>query len=426
MQWKMQQDFSSHILERDKMNYKNNYFISKNDVLKDINAIFFSIRLHNIRRYIHQRFWTEETKDAIYADRIESKPKLETVSEHSWHVADMALLLAPHFSFLNLSKCLQLAILHDKMEIYAGDPSPVGRDGTGNNAHAFNQALKKIKDEKEYLAISQYKNLLRKDIQGMQESLLIEVLECNSLEARFIKAIDKLQATIYILVKKGGDIEDKHLCFLEKFNDKNVNYFPPLKQHYDAVKELLYEKVAKYRNVSHKKLQKYIEDKCQIKNLFTIYEYENNEYNYFKKKIYESKKKSRLVTFFQELDNLPPANNSLIAYKQISETLNIIEDRAFGVDYWNPLRFYPPGIKTDRMYPVAPESMYPVNNYSKVTLLVSINELIFISNDGAIEFQIKNKNDIFGTEEDFSKRKNKVLYKKNDIFGCGVWDPKNR
>ena len=403
---------------------RNDYFIPKEDIKKDIEVILLSIKLHNIRRYINQRFWTEETKDALYADKIENKPKLESVSEHSWHVADMAMLLAPHFSFLNLSKCLQLAILHDKMEIYAGDPSPVGRDGTGNNAHAFNNEFKKEKDKKESIAIQQYADLLRDDIKSMQTNLLIEILKCESLESRFIKAIDKLQATIFILTKKSGNIEDKHLCFLEKFNKKNISYFPPLKQYYDEVSEIIYKKVAKHRNISKDKLQKTIKDKCVSKDLFTLIEEKSN--HEFNEKYLGINKKDRLGNFFQELSNLPLPKNSLEAFRQISETLNIAEDRIFGTDYWKPLRFYPPGIKTDRMYPVAPESIYPLYNFSKVTLLVSINELIFISNDGAIEFQKKDKGDIFGTDIDFSNRIDRVLFKRTDQYGCEVWDEKNK
>lgn len=406
------------------MEQVNNYYIPIEDIKKDINTIFWSIKLHGIRRYIHQRYWTKETEDALYADKIENKPKLESVSEHSWHVADMALLLAPHFPFLNLSKCIQLAILHDKMEISAGDPSPVGRDGTGNKAHAFNSELKDKKDKKEYLAIQQYVELLRDDIKESQKHLLIEVLKCESLESRFIKAIDKLQATIYILAKKGGDIEDKHLCFLEKFNKKNIDYFPPLKQYYDEISEIVYLKVSKTRNISKKNLQLLIKNKCEVKNLLTLI-YEENETK-FKEQVIENSKENRLNLFFQELDNLPLPKNSLEAFRQISETLNLIEDKIFGTDYWKPLRFYPPGVKTKRMYPVAPESMYPVYLFPKVTLMVSINELIFISNDGAVEFQKKDKKDIFGTNNDFSNRNEKIIYKRNDQFGCGVWDKKNK
>jgi len=400
----------------------NPYYINKEDIKKDINIIFWSIKLHFIKRYIHQKYWTEETRDSLYADKIEAKPKLESVSEHSWHVADMALLLAPHFPFLNLSKCIQLAIIHDKMEIYAGDPSPVGRDGTGEKAHAFNKQHQYEKDKKEFLAISRYINLLREDIQVMQKSLLDEIMQCESLEARFIKAIDKLQATIYILVKKKGKIEDKHLCFLEKFNNKNINYFPPLKGHYDFVSEIIYTKVATHRKTSKKKLKLYIKNKCMVKNLFS-----SNLSNDFQliKPITKNSKNDRLNKLFIELENLPIAKNSLEAFRQISETLNIIEDSIFGLEHWKPLRFYPPLVETKRMYPVAPESIYSVHNFSKVMLMVSINQLVFISNDGAMEFQIKDKEDIFGVNINFSERQDKILYSKNDIYGCNVWDKKN-
>ena len=67
------------------------------DVECDIDVILWSMNLYKIRRYTHQRFWESETLDAVYANRIEPFPRLESVAEHSWHVADTVLLLGGHF-----------------------------------------------------------------------------------------------------------------------------------------------------------------------------------------------------------------------------------------------------------------------------------------------------------------------------------------
>src|SRR6185369_4217888 len=76
--------------------------IDKGEAKKDIDAILWSMRLCSIRRYFHQRFWENETAEAEYASRVEASPRLESVADHSWHVADTVLLLASHFPSLDL------------------------------------------------------------------------------------------------------------------------------------------------------------------------------------------------------------------------------------------------------------------------------------------------------------------------------------
>src|SRR5881227_2881552 len=101
--------------------------------------MFWSMNLYKVRRYKRQRFWEAETLQTEYAELIEPFPHLESVAEHSWHVADTVLLLGGHFPSLNLDHCVKLAIIHDKMEILIGDKSPIGRSGTGSSTHAFNE-----------------------------------------------------------------------------------------------------------------------------------------------------------------------------------------------------------------------------------------------------------------------------------------------
>ena len=53
------------------------------------------------------------------------KDKCESVAEHTFGVAILAMLIAEkHFPFLDLTKVLKLSLLHDLGEIYAGDITP--------------------------------------------------------------------------------------------------------------------------------------------------------------------------------------------------------------------------------------------------------------------------------------------------------------
>jgi len=224
--------------------------ISPGDVKRDIDAILWSMKLCSIRRYFHQRFWETETLEAEYASRLEATPRLESVAEHSWHVADTVLLLGAHFPSLDVDRCLRLAILHDKMEITIGDKNPVGKSGTGESTHAFNYDRKAAKDDAERQAIERYLTRIRPSAAASQREWLLEILEGKTPEARFVKAIDKLQALGFVTLKKRGGMLDKHLKFTLQYSEKVVHYFPDLSAHYVELRSRLLARVARHRKMS--------------------------------------------------------------------------------------------------------------------------------------------------------------------------------
>jgi 5'-deoxynucleotidase YfbR-like HD superfamily hydrolase len=228
------------------------------DLKRDIDTMLWSMKLCSIRRYFHQRFWETETMEAEYASRIEAFPRLETVADHSWHVADTVLLLGGHFTSLNLDRCLRLALLHDKMEISIGDKNPVGKSGTGESTHAFNFNRQAAKEAAERAAIEYYLSRIRPSAAPEQRALLFEVLEGQTPEARFVKAVDKLQALAFVMVKKRGAMVDKHLAFTLKYSEKAVAYFPDLREHYEELRSRLITRVARRRKVSIAELEDFL------------------------------------------------------------------------------------------------------------------------------------------------------------------------
>lgn len=229
--------------------------IDSADVKRDIDAMLWSMKLCFVRRYFHQRFWEKETIEAEYAARVEPFPRLESVAEHSWHVADTVLLLGGHFASLDVDRCIKLAILHDKMEISIGDKNPVGKSGTGQSTHAFNLDRQASKEASERSAIERYLARLRSSTAINQRDLLIEVLEGRTQEARFVKAIDKLQALTFVIVKKRGAMINTHMRFTLKYSEKAVAYFPDLRAHYEELKFRLMARVARRRKIAISELE---------------------------------------------------------------------------------------------------------------------------------------------------------------------------
>jgi 5'-deoxynucleotidase YfbR-like HD superfamily hydrolase len=232
--------------------------VAQADAKRDIDVMLWSMKLCSIRRYFHQRFWETETRDAEYADRAEPQPRLESVAEHAWHVADSVLLLAGHFPDLNAERCATLAILHDKMEIETGDQNPVGRDGTGRTTHAFSFQKRRSKTAAERSAIQSYLSRLRPAGRKYQESALLELLEGSTPEAHFVKAVDKLQALAFVLLKKCGDLSDRHLEFTMKYSQKVIGYFPALSVHYSELRSRLIVQVGRRRNCSVRRIEEWL------------------------------------------------------------------------------------------------------------------------------------------------------------------------
>ncbi len=216
----------------------------------DIEAILMSFKLQEVRRFFNQVHWSEESERAALADEVEPGFKLENVAAHSWHVADTAILLSPHFPQLDYSKVLTLAVLHDKLEIFTGDYDPVGADGTGRKAHVFNAKLRRVKAEAELHALHLYLEHLREEIRPEQERLFLEIIEGRTKEALFIKAVDKLQALAFVYLKKGGRLSDEHLAFTVRYSRKVAEYFPELRNHYIVLLGKLMDEVVRFRGIA--------------------------------------------------------------------------------------------------------------------------------------------------------------------------------
>lgn len=113
----------------------------------------------------------------------------ESVAEHSWRMALMALLVAPHLdTTLNVERLLKMVIVHDLVEAIAGD-IPVF-DLINDSA------ARTLKMQSEDNAMKQIIEMLPSNNGKEIENLWREFEESSSIEARVAKALDKLEAQI--------------------------------------------------------------------------------------------------------------------------------------------------------------------------------------------------------------------------------------
>lgn len=114
---------------------------------------------------------------------LHSGVRAENSAEHSWHLALMALTLGEYaLPGTNLSRVVELLILHDLVEIYAGD------------AHLDqSEASKQQQAQREAEAAARLFGPLPPDQRGTFRQAWEEFEARQTPEARFARALDALQ-----------------------------------------------------------------------------------------------------------------------------------------------------------------------------------------------------------------------------------------
>jgi putative hydrolase of HD superfamily len=118
----------------------------------------------------------------------------ENDAEHSWHLAMMVLLLAEYAAepALDRLKVLQMVLVHDIVEIDAGD------------TFCYDDEAAKTKSGRERLAADRLFGMLPTD-QGAYFRALWDEFEARiTPEARFAAAIDRLQPLLHNVVTEGA------------------------------------------------------------------------------------------------------------------------------------------------------------------------------------------------------------------------------
>ena len=111
-----------------------------------------------------------------------STGRLESVAEHSWRLALMAMLVGDEFPKLDMDKVIKMCLIHDLGEDFTGD------------IPAFEKTDKDSKKEADVLG--EWVKTLPEPFSKEMSELYQEMEEQQTLEARIYKALDKLEALI--------------------------------------------------------------------------------------------------------------------------------------------------------------------------------------------------------------------------------------
>jgi putative hydrolase of HD superfamily len=136
----------------------------------------------------------DQLKGVLRQTMLAGPGRRENSAEHSWHLAVMALALAEHApAGTDIGRVTAMLLVHDMVEIDAGDLFVY--------ADAAQQARQ---EEAERAAADRIFALLPSDQAGRLRGLWDEFEERRTPEARFARALDRLQPMLENLKVGGG------------------------------------------------------------------------------------------------------------------------------------------------------------------------------------------------------------------------------
>lgn len=128
-------------------------------------------------KQLFRKGWLDRGVDPVHC---------ETVAEHTFGNAVLCLLLLPQHPELNAEKVLRMALIHDLGEAYVGDITP------------SDNVPKSVKTEREHGALQRILGKLPNGPDLMETWLEYE--QQSSLEAKFVKHIDRLELALQAAV----------------------------------------------------------------------------------------------------------------------------------------------------------------------------------------------------------------------------------
>ena len=162
------------------------------DLISDLNPLPDEIggRLRAQLAFIAE---ADKLKTILRASPLAAADRRENDAEHSWHLALMVVLLAEYADEpIDVGHAMKLVIIHDMIEIYAGD-SPV-----------FDPVAVLDQREREVAAAGRLFTMLPEDQAEEIRALWDEFEAAETPEARFCKGMDRLEPMLLNWLNRGG------------------------------------------------------------------------------------------------------------------------------------------------------------------------------------------------------------------------------
>ena len=146
-------------------------------------------RLDKVLAFLEE---ADRLKSVYRGGHLTDHSRYESAAEHAWHLCVFAMLLREESTLTpDPLRVLELCLVHDMVEIYAGDTWAYDREGHED------------KEEREERAAEKLFPLLPEDLERRLRGLWDEFEEGRTEEARFAQAMDRLQGFAQIVFGGG-------------------------------------------------------------------------------------------------------------------------------------------------------------------------------------------------------------------------------
>ena len=143
----------------------------------------------------------DKEKNILRQTHLSGHGRRENDAEHAWHMAIMIYLLKEYANEeIDVAKAMMMALIHDIVEIDAGD------------TYAYDTAGLETQKEREEKAAERIFGMLPEDQKAELKSLFEEFEAYETPEAKFARAMDNFQPLLLNDSNDGGDWKEHGVC----------------------------------------------------------------------------------------------------------------------------------------------------------------------------------------------------------------------
>ena len=143
----------------------------------------------------------DKEKNIFRQTHLSGHGRRENDAEHAWHMAIMIYLLKEYANEeIDVAKAMMMALIHDIVEIDAGD------------TYAYDTAGLETQKEREEKAAERIFGMLPEDQKAELKSLFEEFEAYETPEAKFARAMDNFQPLLLNDSNDGGDWKEHGVC----------------------------------------------------------------------------------------------------------------------------------------------------------------------------------------------------------------------
>src|SRR3989339_500966 len=184
------------------------------------------INLKNIIKFVNLLNKFRQVERVIHSN---GEDRMENDVEHSYQLAMLSwYIISTNNLNLNLDLILKYSLVHDLVEVYAGDTYVYTEDAEHKNT----------KEERESIALDQ---ISEEFSEFPIFELIKEYEKKENREARFVYALDKIEPILNIYTNNGRTWKEKNISIQMRIDAKrkNISKFPELLEFFDDIINLL-------------------------------------------------------------------------------------------------------------------------------------------------------------------------------------------